>query len=368
MRMLDYVGVKHLVVGATILGVGGGGSPEDGLRVLMDDLNAGHKLLICNFDELDPDLYIATPYYAGSIPAPGSKPKKSKKFTAEVMIKALRLLEGVIENRIAAVIATEIGGGNTATALHLAALLGLPLVDGDHAGRSVPELVHSTYIINGVPLTPSVVTTADGDYLVFKEYSSIECYEDIVRAIAAQAGGTVFVLDSPVKVQVASKVAVNGSVSKAIEIGEAVEKARNEGLNVASIVAEKLDGYVIFKGEIERHDLKEKAGFLIGNTYIKGKSGFDGNIFRIWVKNENIMAWIDGEPIVMPPDLIIVIGEDGYGVVNSKLKVGMEVTVVAAPGPNEWKTPKGLEVVGPRHFGFNYDYIPVERLVEKVLR
>ena len=46
----------------------------------------------------------------------------------------------------------------------------------------------------------------------------------------------------------------------------------------------------------------------------------------------------------------------------------MKVTVIAAPGPEEWKTPKGFEVVGPRHFGFNYDYIPVEKLVEKVLR
>ena len=359
--------IKHLVIGAAILGVGGGGSPESGLKILTKDLEEGRELKLCGFNELNPKLYIATPYFAGSIPPPGVK-RERKEFTVEVLVKALKLLEEFLGNKISAVIATEIGGGNTAIALHLGALLGLPLVDGDHAGRSVPELVHSTYYINGVPLTPSIVATADGDYIIFKEYSSIESYEGIVRAIAAQASGTVFVLDSPVKVEIASKVAVNGSVSKAIEIGEAVEKARKEGLNVPSIIAEKLNGYIIFEGVIDKFDLKEEAGFLIGNTYVKGIGRFENKVLRIWVKNENIIAWINEEPIVMPPDLIILIDENGYGVINSRLKVGMKVTVIAAPGPEEWKTPKGLEVVGPRHFGFNYDYIPVEKLVEKVLR
>ena len=36
---------------------------------------------------------------------------------------------------------------NTAEALHVACLLHLPLADGDPAGRSVPELIHSTFYL-----------------------------------------------------------------------------------------------------------------------------------------------------------------------------------------------------------------------------
>ncbi len=367
MRKLNIEEIKHLIVGATILGVGGGGSPEFGLKILSKDLEEGRELRISNFNELDPKSYIATPYFAGSIPPPGVK-RERKEFTPKVMVKALKLLEEQINSRISAVIATEIGGGNTAVALHLGAVLGLPLVDGDHAGRSVPELVHSTYYINGIPLTPSIIATADGDYVVFKDYSSIQSYENIVRAIAAQAMGTVFVLDSPVKVEVASKVAVKGSITRAIKLGEVVENARSSGEDVASVVAEELNGYIIMRGKVSKHDLREKAGFLIGNTYIEGIGEFEGKNLRIWVKNENIIAWINDAPIVLPPDLIILIGEDGYGVVNSKIRIGMKISVIAAPGPNEWKTPKGLEVVGPKHFGFNYEYKPVKELVEEVLK
>lgn len=245
----------------------------------------------------------------------------------------------------------------------MGSLLGLPLVDGDHVGRSVPELVQSSYYIKGLSLTPSAVTTVNGDLLLIKKYSSIESYEKIVRMLAEQGSGTVFVIDSPVNVKTASRVAVVGSVSRAIGLGESVEKARAKGLETAKVVAEKLSGYTIFKGRIKSHDLREEKGFLTGNVLVEGIGDHRGRSLKIWVKNENIIAWINNQPIVLPPDLIVLIGEDGYGVVNSEIAIERKVVVVAAPAPEVWRTPKGLEVLGPRHFGFDLDYVPVEKLV-----
>ncbi|MCS7367367.1 MAG: DUF917 domain-containing protein [archaeon YNP-WB-062] len=364
MRLLNYSDVKHLIIGATILGVGGGGDPDRGFKLLCEDLNCGRSLKLCSFDELNLDSYVATPYFAGSMPSPKSKSSR-KSFTEDVMLKALKILESVLGSRLEGFVATEIGGGNTAIALHLASILNLPLLDGDQAGRSVPELTHSTYYLNGLSLAPSVIASPHGDYIIFKEYSSINSYEGIVRGIASQVSGSVFVIDSPVKVDVARRVAINGSVSRAIEIGEVVDEAKSKGLDVASKIAEKLNGYVIFEGVIDRYELNEVEGFLIGNVYVKGFGKHTSSTLRIWVKNENIFAWMDEEPIAMPPDLIIMLNEDGYGVVNSKINVGMKVKIVVAPGPREWRTPRGLEIIGPRSFGLNYDYKPVELLVKE---
>lgn len=29
-----------------------------------------------------------------------------------------------------------------------------------------------------------------------------------------------------------------------------------------------------------------------------------------------------------------------------------------------WRTPKGIEVIGPRHFGFDFDYQPIEEVMK----
>ena len=75
------------------------------------------------------------------------------------------------------------------------------------------------------------------------------------------------------------------------------------------------------------------------------------------------MAWRDGKPIVMPPDMIMFLREDGEPITNTELKEGDQVIVVAARAPEVWRCEKGLELFGPRHFGFDYDYVPVEELV-----
>jgi DUF917 family protein len=72
---------------------------------------------------------------------------------------------------------------------------------------------------------------------------------------------------------------------------------------------------------------------------------------------------VDQKPAVMPPDLIIFLDSDGYGITNDTLKQGLEVSVLAARAPQVWRTPKGLEFFGPKHFGFEYTYVPVEKLV-----
>jgi len=32
---------------------------------------------------------------------------------------------------------------------------------------------------------------------------------------------------------------------------------------------------------------------------------------------------------------------------------------------DKWRTKAGIEVAGPRYFGFDYDYVPVEELLKE---
>jgi uncharacterized protein len=62
----------------------------------------------------------------------------------------------------------------------------------------------------------------------------------------------------------------------------------------------------------------------------------------------------------MSPDLICVLDSvAGEAVGTETIRYGQRVTVVALPPPTVFTTPKGLEHVGPRAFGYDLDYRPV---------
>ncbi|WP_163450029.1 S-methyl thiohydantoin desulfurase domain-containing protein, partial [Escherichia coli] len=66
-------------------------------------------------------------------------------------------------------------------------------------------------------------------------------------------------------------------------------------------------------------------------------------------QNEWIVAWQDGEPIAMSPDLICVLDSvTGEAVGTETIRYGQRVTVIALPPPPVFLTPAGLAYVGPR--------------------
>ena len=124
-----------------------------------------------------------------------------------------------------------------------------------------------------------------------------------------------------------------------------------------------MGGWLIFKGSVEKYEWKNEKGFLFSEVSLSGKDEWRDRTFRSWIKNEHIFAWLDTKPIVMPPDLIMFLDKSGCGVTNDTLKQGLEVSIIAARAPDIWRTPKGLTYFGPKHFGFDYEYVPVEKLV-----
>ena len=52
--------------------------------------------------------------------------------------------------------------------------------------------------------------------------------------------------------------------------------------------------------------------------------------------------------------------ENGGPITTEELRYGFRVTVIATPCDARWRTPAGLELAGPRYFGYDVDYVPVE--------
>ncbi len=365
MIIKDLEDAKKLILGAAILGTGGGGDPGEGLNLLREALKEAQSIRIVELSNVPEDVLIVSPYYVGST-APNLRARKQIKIPNPVA-KAFEALELSVGAKIGAIVASEIGGANTAVALSIAARLGLPVIDGDLVGRAAPELHQCTAHIYNVPMYPSAIVSETGNILIVQEYSDIDDYEAIARYLSMLSGRFVAVVDTPMSKPIAEKAIVRNTLSKAFRLGATVIKARSRGENPVAKAAEVIDGWIVFRGVVEKYEWRNEGGFLKGEVLIKGVDKFSGRTLKSWIMNEHIMAWVDGKPLVMPPDLFTLLREDGEAVMNGELRAGMFVNGIASKAPEIWRTPEGLRYFGPRHFGLDYDYIPVEKLVEDAL-
>ncbi len=211
---------------------------------------------------------------------------------------------------------------------------------------------------------PSVIVSESGN--VVKEYADIDDYESIARYMSVLSGKFVAVVDTPLLKNAAERVFVRGTVTLAYKLGDAVLRAREGGVNPVEKAAEVLNGWAVFRGIVEKYVWRNEGGFLKGEAVLKGIGDFAGLTLKSWIMNEHIVVWINGEPVVMPPDLFILLGDDGKPVTNTELREGMVVNGVAAKAPAVWRTPEGLKFFGPKHFGFEYEYVPIEELVRRL--
>jgi DUF917 family protein len=62
------------------------------------------------------------------------------------------------------------------------------------------------------------------------------------------------------------------------------------------------------------------------------------------------------------PDLIAILDtERGEPITTENLRYGFQVTVIGIPSDAKWRTPEGIALGRPRHFGYDIDFTPVEQ-------
>lgn len=359
MKKLNKQDLKNLLLGCTVLGTGGGGSLSRGLEMIEDILNGGKEVNIIGLESVPENALVASPYFCGSV-SPQQENKSSNEGKNECL-EAFQALEKYLNYDFFAVIPTEIGGANTAVALAVAAEREIPVIDADPAGRSVPELQHTTFYIKNIPIAPLAVATSLGDVIIIEKVASDFRAEQIVRSVAVVSRDKAGVTDHPTKGERLKDSVIPGTLTKALYIGEAITEAHKSGTDPVKEAIRAGNGFLLFKGRIRKADWKDKEGFTIGNIVIEREGDFPGKEYKIWYKNEHIISWFDGKIDITAPDLICVLDSaNGEPITNPNCQVGMKVSVIGYPAPDLWRTEAGIEVFGPKHFGYDVKYVPIE--------
>lgn len=284
--------------------------------------------------------------------------------TGEGSILAARALSKYLGKQFNAVVRTEADGA-TVSGLILSADLDVPIVDGCLSGRARPEIEQQIPWIVGVPASPAAYVTRWGDTIVIDHSADDYRVEDIARALAVGSGGGVSGVMNPMSGIDAKRAVIPGSLSQAILLGKTVREAFAHGKDPIAAILNVVHGYKLFHGIVQRDETHGDRGFTWSNVILEGIKEDAGHTYKISVKNENIATWLDGVPDAMAPDFIQNLEPNGDAHAGPGLgayRVGAEIIMIGWPNDARFRSPKGIEVFGPRHFGFDFDYVPIEQL------
>ena len=353
-RLLDPSSLRALSRGCAVLGAGGGGDTYLALLQTLQATEDFGPVPLVDLDEL-PDDDLIMP--CGGIGAPTVSIEKIE--NGDEGDRLRHYLEDLTGRRVAALMASEIGGGNGLVPVTWAARLGLPVVDADGMGRAFPEVNQVTMHLAGVSPSPAVMTDERGNLLVMRTVTG-HWMERMQRAAAVEFGGAASSTEYTLTAARAREATVRNSVSLAIRIGEAA--ARAEGDPVAAMIAE-LGAFRLVGGKIADVERRTTSGFAAGSLIVEGLGQDAGRLIRLELQNENLVALERGRVLASVPDLITVLdSETADAIGTERIAYGQRVTVIAFACDPIWRTEEGLEVAGPRAFGYEFDYLPVEEL------
>ena len=353
-RLLDPDSLRALARGCAILGAGGGGDAHVTLLQALQATEDFGPVSLVDLDELPDDALIMP---CGGIGATTVTIEKIENGNEGARLR--EELEYLTGRQVAALMAGEIGGGNGLLPITWAAAMHLPMVDADGMGRAFPEVPQVTMQLAGIPASPAVITDERGNLIVFRTISG-DWMERLERAAAVEFGGAASSTEFSLTAAQARTATIRDSVSLAIRIGEAVTRA--EGDPVTSLIAE-IGAYRLVSGKISDVERHTTSGFVRGSVVIEGLGADAGRLIRLELQNENLVALERGRLLASVPDLITVLdSETAEAIATERIRYGQRVTVIAFACAPVWRTEKGIAATGPRAFGYDFDYLPVEEL------
>ena len=353
-RLLDPESLRALARGCAVLGAGGGGDPYLGLLQALQAAEDFGPVPLVDLDELPGDALIMP---CGGIGAPTVSVEKIENGDEGGRLR--EHLEFLTSRRVAALMAAEIGGSNGLLPICWAARMGLPVADADGMGRAFPEVPQVTMHLAGISPSPAVMTDERGNLVLFQTISG-HWMERLERAAAVEFGGAASSTEFSMTVAEARNATVRDSVSLSIRIGETISRAA--GSPVDALVAE-LGAFRLISGKVLDVERRTTSGFARGSVVVEGLGADTGRLIRLELQNENLVALERGRVLASVPDLITVLdSQTADAIVTERIAYGQRVTVIAFACDPVWRTEKGLAVAGPRAFGYEFDFLPVEEL------
>jgi DUF917 family protein len=352
LRELSIDDIESLAVGAWVLGTGGGGNPYLPLLNMRALYKDGHKVQLMESADLEDDDWVGTVANMGA-PLVGQE----RLTDSLTLAKAVTRMEVHLGRRFRALMSMEIGGANGVRPFMAAAHLKLPVVDSDTMGRAYPEAQMTSVAVGG--LTPYPLTAVDvrGFESIVHKVPTWKWTERVARKICVEYGSVAATCQPPRTGAEVKKWGIHGTTTKAIAIGAAVREAQRRHDDPVAAILSVEPGKLLFKGKVLDVARRVTEGYLRGVVRFEGLDEFRGAQALINFQNEWIVAYRGEQPLAMTPDLICVLDTvSGEAVGSETIRYGQRVTIIALPPPEIFLTPKGLDHVGPRAFGYDLDF------------
>ena len=360
MRKIGLPEVEDIALGASLLGAGGGGDPYYGKLMAIGAIKECGPIDLLSPDEV-PDDAIIMP-----IAMMGAPTVLCEKGTGGSEYRVIYdMVSQYFGKSVYAVMPMEAGGVNSMLPIAAAARLGLPMVDCDGMGRAFPELQMVTFTIGGVSATPMALTDEKGNSVIFNTITN-KWTEELARAVTMSCGGSVTVSLYIMNGATMKSFGVKNIVTRSERLGKAIRNVKNHPeLTPEEAFLRASEGYGIFKGKITDVLRETNGAFNLGRIQLEGIGDYRGQKAEVCFQNENLAVSVGGEIRATVPDLICLADTDTFiPVTTEALKYGKRVMVVGLKCYEMWRTKEGLDLVCPRYFGVDTDYIPIEERVK----
>lgn len=359
MRTIGLSEIEDIALGAALLGSGGGGDPYVGKLVAMGAVKKYGPVKLLDPEEVPDDALVVPIAMMGAPTILSEKAVGGNEY--QILFDMVSKFFG---KPIYAFMPIEAGGVNSMLPIAAAARLGLPMVDVDGMGRAFPELQMVTFTIGGMSATPMALTDEKGNSVIFNTITN-KWTEELARAVTMSCGGSVSVSLYPMEGAQMKKYGVREIVTRCQKLGAAIRRVKNaqtgDGTPEENFLSFS-EGIRLFKGKITDVLRETKGAFNFGRVMLEGIGAYKGQEAAVTFQNENLCAEVNGKILATTPDLICLVDTETFTPVpTDALKYGKRVMVVGLQCFPLWRTPAGLELVGPRYFGIDTDYIPLEQ-------
>lgn len=356
MRIISKDDVDNIALGASVLGAGGGGNVEAGILLLKHAMEIHGNVRLISLDELRDDDFVVP---MGEMGAPVVGLEKFGETHGPKLV--VEFLCEKIGRKATAVTAVEVGGSNSMVPMVAALSLGVPMVDSDSMGRAFPETQMTSFHLNGLVASPLALMDERGNKVMIETIDTFWA-EKIARTITSLMGARSCVATFGMDGKTAKACCIGGTISLSQRIGEALRTSHAGEARLDSLTT-LVNGTILFKGKITDVNRQTIGGFNKGDVSIQGVDEFSGAPCKITFQNENLVCQVGSKVVATVPDIITVLNSETLApITTEELRYGYRTFVVGIPAAPIWRTEKGIKIAGPRYFGYDLNYTPVEIL------
>ncbi len=356
-RTLDEQALNDILLGATLLGSGGGGPVAIGQQLVRDLLSQPNPVQLADPGDFPDDAMMAVAAVAGSPDA------ALNQFSPTTVPIAFNNLESATGVTFASVLPIELGAGNSLIPMIVAVAKNIPVVDGSGAPRAMPKLSQCTFASSGLPVSP--IAIADETTGILLEVADPGLAGDNLDRIVA---GGVFpgfagIACWPISAADMRKSILPGCTTYAEGLGRLIRETRQEGGDVVQAVLSYTCGRLLFQGTFGAINESTTGGLDVGRVTLTAASGEQAIVYSM---NENLIMYRadQGLPIAMGPDSICYMTVDGEPFSNAEASgmSGRQVAVIGIPAPPEMRSAAIIDafLVSLRALGYGGTYIPLD--------